>query len=585
MNPARAPLALTSLVGLAAWCALLASGRFAEIGETLVALAVGFVVPLGIAATSDAPTRDGDVLPWMIAGGQALGLAAFVVPRGPLSGVLASGWLFASIAIAFTGLRRLARRGLGPVEELAIDAGHLYLPVGAVWLVASRSGAPLLGFHEPIVLYTADHFHFAGFAAPVVAGLTGREVGLRRAADDPSAVVASRALRVVASVAIAVVIVGVPLVAAGIVVSHSIELPAAVLLGSGMLALALLLVTKAIARLGGGARRSWTGALLGVAGASLVLSMSFALLFAATGSATRGAGTPLIAYATMARVHGIANAGGFASSALVAFVLSPPPRRCGPFGGSWPRLFANGFVGPDFFRRVGAIDSSRVVHGQIARLDDFAHAGFRPERAHPEVRAFYERTDEYELHVEPQWHAPFRLSGRAFAWFARRWLGQLELPVRPEGEEVVTTELFGVLDERDGRTDARGYVRSYGEGAARRANYVAVYSTHRAGDRALLSCAFPLPFGSLVAVLRFDDDAASPGGLVLSSHPRDGEGPSDEGMFLVTRLGPLRLSVDETILVRHDGEGLVATHATRVAGLACFTLRYRIHRRAGGEAA
>jgi hypothetical protein len=52
----------------------------------------------------------------------------------------------------------------------------LYLPIGGAWLVASRLGIQPLGFGDTIVLLTAVHFHFAGFAAPVLAGLAGRTV-------------------------------------------------------------------------------------------------------------------------------------------------------------------------------------------------------------------------------------------------------------------------------------------------------------------------------------------------------------------------------------------------------------------------
>ena len=196
---------------------------------------------------------------------------------------------------------------------------------------------------------------------------------------------------------------------------------------------------------------------------------------------------------------------------------------------------------------------------------------------HASVRAFYEHTARYELRVTPAWHPPFRLGGRVFAAFARRMLGQMVLPTRPEGGERVTTRLFGVRDARDGRTDVRGYVRAYGEGPGAAPNFVAAYSTHvAASGTRLLSAAFPLPFCALVAVLRFEHGEA-PGSLYVTSRTREGEGPGDEGMFLATPLGALRLPVDERIdvWVTEAGE-LRARHATRVGGLACFTLAYAI---------
>jgi hypothetical protein len=252
-------------------------------------------------------------------------------------------------------------------------------------------------------------------------------------------------------------------------------------------------------------------------------------------------------------------------------------RRVGPFGGSWPKLFGRGFIGPDFFDRVRALDPERVVRGQLDALEAFAHESFVPARVHPAIRDFYENTAAYELCVEPRWRAPFRLAGRVFAQIARRFLGQLELPTRPEGDDLVSTRLFAVRADLDGRADPRGYVRTLSAADSARANYVAAYSTNRTRDRLLLSTAFPLPFSSLVGVLRFDDGPAV-AGLTLSSRPRAGEGPSDEGMFLVTRLGAMRLPVNERIAVWFD-DGLRATHEVHVMGLHAFTLGYTMRKK------
>jgi hypothetical protein len=386
--------------------------------------------------------------------------------------------------------------------------------------------------------------------------------------------VAGPRTRVLYTAATSIVLAGIPLVAAGILLSRELEMPAAVLLGLAMLGLSSLLVVAGVRRLASPGKGS-TGALLVAAGGALVVSMSFAVLFTTTGSATRGADAPLVPYATMVAVHGVANAGGFAACALLAFSIAPPPRRSGPYGGTWPLLFGRGFIGPDFYERRGAVDASRTVAGQIGSLGMFAHRSFSPPKVHSTVRDFYERTATYELQVVPHWYFPFVTGGRLFAWFARRFLGQLELPTSPTSDETVSTRLFGVRGELDGRAEPRGYVRAYGAGDSLRANYVASYSTHRAPDRLLLSCSFPLPFSALVGVLRFDD-GPRPGGLVVTSRTREGEGPADEGLFLATPWGPLRLPCDERIEVwaEESGAPLRARHTLHVCGLKAFTLEY-----------
>jgi len=48
------------------------------------------------------------------------------------------------------------------------------LAVGGAWLVASRLGMRPMGIQEPIVLLTAVHFHYAGFATATIAAATLR---------------------------------------------------------------------------------------------------------------------------------------------------------------------------------------------------------------------------------------------------------------------------------------------------------------------------------------------------------------------------------------------------------------------------
>jgi hypothetical protein len=148
----------------------------------------------------------------------------------------------------------------------------------------------------------------------------------------------------------------------------------------------------------------------------------------------------------------------------------------------------------------------------------------------------------------------------------------------------VYTRLFALRDGRDGRAGARGYVRAYGVGAATRANFVAAYATHRAAGETLLSAAFPLPWCALVAVLRFEE-AEMPGGLYVTSRPRDGEGVGDEGMFLSTAWGALRLPVNERIAVWFEEGALRARHETRVCGMRAFALEYAIRAKAVPHAA
>src|SRR5688572_31618797 len=200
-------------LGAAAWLALLSalpSDIELRTVALLLLLAVLVCVPLGLALVATPDRAGRHPWPYRVARRSQLGAALLVVgsyflPAGLPAAALATPWLAFTGLVALFGLGRLLSRGVGSVEETCIDAGLLYLPVGGAWLVLSRLGANPLGFGDTIVLLTAVHFHYAGFVAPILAGLAGRSLW-------PSQRGARRAFRLVAVGVIA----GPPLLAAGI---------------------------------------------------------------------------------------------------------------------------------------------------------------------------------------------------------------------------------------------------------------------------------------------------------------------------------------------------------------------------------
>lgn len=112
--------------------------------------------------------------------GAALAAGSLLVDEGTTAGVLAGAWLVVSLC-ATTGGVMIARRTWRRAPErrtlgdLTIAAGLCYLSVGASWLVISRLGLHPFDLSTDIVRMTAIHFHYAGFALPVLAaaGLAG----------------------------------------------------------------------------------------------------------------------------------------------------------------------------------------------------------------------------------------------------------------------------------------------------------------------------------------------------------------------------------------------------------------------------
>jgi hypothetical protein len=304
-------LRITALVGLA--LIAIVAPRTATMPALVLMVASGIAVPLGLGVAL-APVP-GKPAPF------AHHLIRFAAPVGAAGGIL--GWLDAPgtpraiagavahalpcLVAGLLALERiwpmLRRRALDPLPELAIDVGLLFLPAAAIWLLASRAAMPLAGFQEPVVTFTAAHFHFAGFAAPIVLGGVGRLLG------------ATTRLYRVATVAVCA---GVPLTAIGIATNHTIEQISAVTVASGMLCASIVLVFFASRR----ASSTLGAALVVLSGASLLLTMALAATFALTSSAGRGSSLQgAVTVQTMIDFHGAMNAIAFACSALVALTL------------------------------------------------------------------------------------------------------------------------------------------------------------------------------------------------------------------------------------------------------------------------
>ena len=291
-------------------------------------LAPSVIVPLGIALAASGDAR---------APSLAYRGAVLLLPLDALAA--AYGWSRApghAIAIACAGIhlvvcalvalhgltRAIARLRAGgllgvvtPISELAIDVGLTLLPIGSVWLLASRAAQPLAGFHEPIVTLTAAHFHYAGFAAPLVLGCVGRAFGLAK--EKTASAYGIGTITVCA---------GIPLTAIGIMTTHTVEAVAAVTLACGMLVACALLAAVVPRR---ATEVSKAAALLFVlAGLALLGTMALAATFALTSSAGRSStfSGPLTVQ-TMIDFHGGGNALGFALGALVALTIVDRQRR------------------------------------------------------------------------------------------------------------------------------------------------------------------------------------------------------------------------------------------------------------------
>ena len=542
----------------------IADSHETELIEKVFLFAVLVIVPLGLFLVST-PRRSGvHSLPYRLAVfsqpvAGVFTLLSFLLPPGFVAASFAAMWLFVDLIIGCFGLWRFFQRGVRPVEELSIDVALIYLPVAGFWFVASRLGIQLFGFGDTIVLLTAVHFHFAGFAAPIIAGMTGR---MLETLTHPRRLFNLAAFAVVG---------GTPLVATGITLSPLLALIGTVIISLGLMLLAVLTIGWLLPAIHSSTKRL----LLTISALSSCSAMVLACTYAYS-IATR---TLILDIPTMAMSHGLLNAFGFAACGLVAWSMIHPIALAGPPGIPFSRLPTTRFVGPEYFENVGALsDSKPKPRGLVDEFFIYDRSDFHTDEIDLTVQSFYEETYRYNLTVRPHWQRGFRFGGRLSHWLGSR-VGQLSLPIVTEtGESQVETRLVPVDDEVDGRPGVRGWIRTYRN--TRIAMYVAAYSTHTSRGVTYMNIAFPLPWGNLSSILHIRPFpvAGSKSGVVLSTLPADNQ-TGDQGIYFANSIMPLRLPMNETITVWTNAEAeLIATHEIWLFGLNFLNLDYKVNR-------
>lgn len=563
-----------AIIGAVAWTIVVffrtSPSAETEVINEILLLGVLVIVPLGLSlvATPDRSGRHG--LPYQLAlfaqpMGAFAAIASFLFEPGLAAAMLASVWFIATVLIAVFGLSRFLLRGFREAEELSIDMGLVYLPVGGVWFVMSRLGIQPLGFGDTIVLLTAVHFHFAGFAAPILAGLAGRAI-------NPGGF-AHKLLRV----AVVCIITGTPVVAAGITASPLMALIGAIVISSGLVLLTVLVLGWVLP-----AQRSRPAqVLLFVSSISSVIAMLLASVYAYSIVAKK----LIVDIPQMAITHGVANAFGFGLCGLIAWSIVRPVSRSPLPGVPFSKLSAGGFAGSNYFQRVGAVSLSKPpALGLVDDLSIYRRADFDPALVHASVRSFYEKTFRYKLIVRPFWRLGFRLGGR-LANRIGAMLGQMRLPVSAErlGDRI-ESKLFPLDDSMDGRTGARAWVRTY-EGTDR-PMYVAAYATHTLAGNTYMNIAFPIPGGNVSSILHLAHVSEPWGAIALSTLPAARAG-GDQGVYFANRVAPVRLPINEVITVwavdnaEDAGKGgeqptVKATHEMWICGIKFLELAYDI---------
>lgn len=269
--------------------------------ELLFGIAFATAIPLGVVIATDLLVDHPLVRAWsrpVVGLTAGLSILALVTGRGPIAAVLSVPWWLVAAGVAgASGLALLraplAGRGMCEPWRIGATIAAGFLAVGATWLVLDRAAVQPFGFDRTIVLLTAVHFHIAGFVLTLAGSLaTRRRPGIG------------------AHLAVAGLVVGMPLTALGF-----FGLPIVSWLGAALVAgggIGIGLATVAISR--GVADRIARSVFL-IGGGTLFVTMPLAVAYA-TGTTF---GIPSLDIPAMAAVHGGLNVVGFAIPAMVGW--------------------------------------------------------------------------------------------------------------------------------------------------------------------------------------------------------------------------------------------------------------------------
>ncbi|WBQ04282.1 YndJ family protein [Kribbella sp. CA-293567] len=257
----------------------------------MVSLGMLVIVPLGLSLVQ-VPGGTTARRWWLAAA--VPGVLSLWLGRGPLSVTLASIYLAGTLVLVGLATADLVRRRRLRAREVALYTALVTPAIAALALVAERSSYELFGFNLTVLSLTVAHFHFAGFAAALVACL----------------VVESDSDRATTAAAVSVPL-GTGIVLLGFFLGDPVEL-----LGAAVLTAGMWLVGWAMWRRSRTAERV-PKVLLVISAGTLVVTMLLALSWALG----HVAATPYLPLRWMVATHGVANALGFALCGLLAWRL------------------------------------------------------------------------------------------------------------------------------------------------------------------------------------------------------------------------------------------------------------------------
>ena len=240
-------------------------------------------------------------------------------------------------------------------------------------------------------------------------------------------------------------------------------------------------------------------------------------------------------------------------------------------------------IGESYFKRLSENSNLKLnVNSQNAGLvktfSNLQSSTFSPEKIHPRIRDFYERTAKYNLDVWSQWRGAFKPFGWVIAALFSRRLQQLNLPISPlETSRGITSDIIQLTDE-SGAIEGTGWLRKLV--ATDSVIYAGFYSTCKPSKfpAECVKVAFPLPNGNATVIMKPRQN--SDGSLTLIS---SGDGFGEPGFYFIVRKNrdeawvKYLYAMKESIHVYVDNAGeLRADHVLKIWGATFLKLHYRM---------
>lgn len=278
--------------------------------QVLLAVGMIVVVPLGIASfTWSQPLaerlRSSAARLGRFAG--PIAAASFFLDTGLASATLVSVWLVVTGLVSVSALLEVLGKRSLDVVFIMRGVACAYLSFGAGWLVLSRLGIRPLDFTDAVVELTAVHFHFAGFAAPLIAASA---VSWMKARERSASFLGLAGLGVIAAM---------PVIALGTTFSSMLAALGALLLGLSLFVIAIVTLASIVPLMNGKGARL----LLTASSISILIGMLLGIQY----GLGQWLGTPSLGIARMAQIHGTLNALGFSLCGLVGWRLAARSRE------------------------------------------------------------------------------------------------------------------------------------------------------------------------------------------------------------------------------------------------------------------